>query len=147
MITGTQEESNEGIDHFIAKVLTEEEHAKHDTDGNQTKEWHGPFDELEDFAEFLNVAGILINQVAREAIGPESIRSFTESYLQLDLLGLMPVFLEEVEGVFEDLSKISTNVISRAMLNLLESLLEHHRSSSLCHISPCLLRLTLLDLL
>tara|TARA_R110002060_G_scaffold25232_1_gene34428 strand:- start:283 stop:468 length:186 start_codon:yes stop_codon:yes gene_type:complete len=61
LISGAQEQSDEWIDHFIAKVLTEEEHAKHDADGNQTKEWHGPFDELEDFAKFPDVAGILID--------------------------------------------------------------------------------------
>ena len=45
------------VNNLVTKFFTEEEHAEHHPDGNYTQYWHSPFDELEDFAEFLDVAG------------------------------------------------------------------------------------------
>jgi len=45
----------------------------------------------------------LVDQITGEAIGPELIWPFTKRDLELDLLGLVVVAAEEVEGVFEDL--------------------------------------------
>lgn len=46
----------------VIEVLVEEEQPKHDLDGNQTKNGHGPFDDLEKAAEFPNVGRVLRNE-------------------------------------------------------------------------------------
>ena len=59
--TGSKEKGNEGKDHFFAKLLVEEKHAEHDSDGDKTQNGHGPFDELQDLAELPDVGGELVD--------------------------------------------------------------------------------------
>lgn len=37
-----------------------------------------------------------------KTIGPEAILALTEGHLKLDILWLMPISLEEIEGMLED---------------------------------------------
>lgn len=88
--------------HFIAKIFTEKEHAEHDPNRNDSQDWHGPFDELQNLAKLLDVGRVSINQLAREYIRPEAILALPKRDLELHLLCLVPILFEEVECVFED---------------------------------------------
>ena len=79
--TGSKEKCNEGKDHLVTKVLAKEEHAQHDPDGYDAQDRHHPLDQLQDLAEFVDVAGKLVHEVAREAIRPKGILAFAESDL------------------------------------------------------------------
>jgi hypothetical protein len=49
----------------------------------------------------------LLEQVAGEAISPESFWASAEGNLEADFLGLLAVFAEKVKGVFEYLKIVS----------------------------------------
>ena len=86
LITCTKKESNEGKDHFLAKLLVEEEHAEHDSDGYEAEDGHGVFDYLQDSTKLLDVGGELFHQRAGENVRPEAILALAERDLELDIL-------------------------------------------------------------
>lgn len=106
LIPRSEKQGNERIDHLVAKVLAEEEEAKHDGDGEDAEDGHGPFDDLEEDAEPLDVGGMLGDEFAGEAVCPEAGLAFAEGDLELERLGWEAVLVEEVEGVLEDLGEM-----------------------------------------
>lgn len=96
-----EEESDQGKDHLFAELFVEEEHAQHDPDRHYAQYRHCPLDDLQHRPKLLDVGRESINKVTGEAIGPEAILALAKGHLQLDILLLMAISVEEVEGVLE----------------------------------------------
>lgn len=103
LVARAEKQRNERIHHLVAKVLAEEEEAQHDGDGEQAEDRHGPFDDLEEEAEALDVGRVRGDELAGEAVCPEAGGAFAEGDLEAEGVGGGGVGVEEVEGVFEDL--------------------------------------------
>ena len=54
--TGPEKQRDERKDHLVTKVLTEKEHAQHNSDGYNAQNRHRPFDQLQNLAELPDVA-------------------------------------------------------------------------------------------
>ena len=99
--TCAEEESNQRKDHLVTKIFAKEKHAKHNSDGDETQDGHGILDDLQDPAEFLDIAGELLDELTGECIRPKAVFALTECDLQPNILCLMAVFFEIIEGMLK----------------------------------------------
>ena len=100
-ITCAKEKSNEWKDHLVTELFFEEEHPKHDPDRYNAQNRHSPLNDFQNFAKLLDIARELVHEMTREAVGPEGVLALPECHLQFHTFRLMPIALEEVEGMFE----------------------------------------------
>ena len=100
-LTCAKEKSNEWEDHLLTKFFVEKEHPKHDPYRYNAQDRHSPFDDLQNFAKFLDIPTKPVHKITRETVGPEGVLPLPKRNLQPYTFRLMSIPLEEVECMFK----------------------------------------------
>ena len=102
MCTRAKKQRNQRKNHLVSEVLAEEEHAKHSLNRDNAENRHRVLNDLQHLSEFLDVGRVLLDQMARKDVRPETIGALAKSHLKLDFVWLVSVSTKKVERVSED---------------------------------------------